>query len=151
DPCYRQMQGKPEAPAVTYATYRGSARIRQLLKNQLERAEKREENAGNRNATMVKENGEIQTPISSPSGCLMKANGVNGSKGHEGDAMLNSSAVKIGRTKCGEAWHFPGSSKHEITVKATTSSTESSQEMDLNYMPALATAKVKRTHSLDSL
>ncbi|XP_068000741.1 very large A-kinase anchor protein isoform X2 [Melanerpes formicivorus] len=147
----KRMQHKPEAPAVTYATYRGSARIRQLLKNQLERDEKREENTENRNAAMVKENGEIQTPVSSQSGCLIKTNGVNGSKGHEDDATLNPSAVKMGRKKCGEAWHFPGSSKHEITVKATTSSTESSQEMDLNCMPALATAKVKRTYSLDSL
>ncbi|KAM6211292.1 very large A-kinase anchor protein [Sarcoramphus papa] len=147
----KQMQRKPEAPAVTYATYRGSARIRQLLKSQSEMAEKGEESTENRNASMVKENGEIQTAVSPKSGHLIKENGEDEGKEHKDDAIVNSSVVKIGRKKSGKAQHYLGSSKHEITAKATTSSTESSHEIDLQHTPALAATKVKRTYSLDSL
>ncbi|XP_010565953.1 PREDICTED: beta/gamma crystallin domain-containing protein 3 [Haliaeetus leucocephalus] len=147
----QQMQRKPEAPAVTYATYRGSARIRQLLKNQSEMNERGEESTENRNASVVKENGEIQTTVSPKSGHLMKENGDDEGKDHKDDAIVKSSAVKMGRKKSGKAQHCLGSSKHEITAKATTSSTESSHEIDLRHMPALAATKVKRTYSLDSL
>lgn len=151
DPYCRQMQRKPEAPAVTYATYRGSARIRQMLKNQLEIAEKGEENTEKRSAAMIKENGEIQIPVCPKSGYLITENGGNESKGHEDDdTTLNSSAVKIGRKKSEKCWPFLGSSKCENTVKATTAATESSHSGDLKPMPALATTKV-RTYSLDSL
>uniref|UniRef100_A0A663E8D7 Crystallin beta-gamma domain containing 3 n=1 Tax=Aquila chrysaetos chrysaetos TaxID=223781 RepID=A0A663E8D7_AQUCH len=146
----QQMQRKSEAPAVTYATYRGSARIRQLLKNQSEMNEKGEESTENRNASVVKENGEIQT-VSPKSGHLIKENGVDEGKDHKDDAIVKSSAVKMGRKKSGKAQHCLGSSKHEITAKATTSSTESSHDIDLRHMAALAAAKVKRTYSLDSL
>ncbi|KFQ11023.1 hypothetical protein N330_04658, partial [Leptosomus discolor] len=151
DPCYRQMQRKPEAPAVTYATYRGSARIRQLLKNQSEMSEKGEESTKNRNASMVKENGEIQTAVPPKSGPLIKENGDIKDKDCEDGAVVNSSAVKMGRKKSGKAQLCLGSGKHEITAKATISSTESSHEVDLKHMPALAATKVKRTYSLDSL
>ncbi|XP_074890142.1 very large A-kinase anchor protein [Buteo buteo] len=147
----QQMQRKPEAPAVTYATYRGSARIRQLLKNQSEMNEKGEESTENRNASVAKENGEIQTTVSPKSGHLIKENGDDEGKDHKDDAIVKSSAVKMGRKKSGKAQHCLGSSKHEITAKATTSSTESSHEIDLRCMPALAATKVKRTYSLDSL
>ncbi|XP_055559243.1 very large A-kinase anchor protein [Falco cherrug] len=147
----KQMQRKPEAPAVTYATYRGSARIRQLLKNQTEMAEKGEESAENRNAPMIKENGEIQATVSAKSGHLIKENREDEGKDHEDDTVVNTSAVKMGRKKSGKAQHCLGSSKHEITAKATTSSTESCSEINLKHTPALGAAKVKRTYSLDSL
>ncbi|XP_009869220.1 PREDICTED: beta/gamma crystallin domain-containing protein 3, partial [Apaloderma vittatum] len=145
----KQMQRKPEVPAVTYATYRGSARIRQLLKNQSEVAEKGEESTENINVSMVKKNGEIQATVSPKSGHLINENG-DGGKDYEEEVTVNSSTVKM-RKKSGEAWHCLGSSKHEITAKATSSSTESSHEIDLKYMPALAAGKVRRTYSLDSL
>ncbi|KFP17391.1 hypothetical protein Z169_12189, partial [Egretta garzetta] len=151
DSCYRRMQRKPEAPAVTYATYRGSARIRQLLKNQSEMAGKGEERTGNRNGSGVKENGEIQTTLSPKSGHLIKENGEDEGKDHEDDVVINSSAVKMGMKRSGKAQHCLGSNKHEITAKTTTSSAESSHEIDLKHTPALAAAKVKRTYSLDSL
>ncbi|XP_030327899.1 very large A-kinase anchor protein isoform X2 [Strigops habroptila] len=147
----RQMQRKPEAPAVTYATYRGSARIRQLLKNQSETAEKGEESIENRNASAVKENGEIHTTVSLKSGHLIKENGEDEGKGHEVDAIVNSSAIKMGRQKSGKTQHCMGSSKHEITAKTTTSSTGSCHEIDFKCSPALTAANVKRTYSLDSL
>ncbi|KFQ98503.1 hypothetical protein Y956_09505, partial [Nipponia nippon] len=150
DPCYRQMQQKPEAPAVTYATYRGSARIRQLLKNQSEISEKGEESTENRNGSMVKENGEIQTTVSPKSGHL-KENGEDEGKDYEDDVIVNSYAVKMGVKKSGKAQHCLGSSKREITANTTTSSTESSHEIDLKHTPALAATKVERTYSLDSL
>ncbi|KFW94606.1 hypothetical protein N336_00732, partial [Phalacrocorax carbo] len=151
DPCYRQMQRKPEAPAVTYATYRGSARIRQLLKNQSGMAENREESTENRNGSTVKENGEIQTTVSVKSGHLIKENGEDEGKDHEDDVIVNSSAGKMGTKNSSKAQHCLGSSKHEITVRTTTSSTESSHEIDLKHLSALAATKVKRTYSLDSL
>ncbi|XP_009888422.1 PREDICTED: beta/gamma crystallin domain-containing protein 3 [Charadrius vociferus] len=146
----KQRQRKPEAPAVTYATYRGSARIRQLLKNQSEMAEKGEESTESRNGSMVKENGQIQTTVSPKSGHLIKENGEDEGK-YEDDVIVNYSAVKMGTKKSGEAQHCLGSSKHEITAKTTTSSTESSHEIDLKRKPTLAATKVKRTCSLDSL
>ncbi|KAM6417059.1 very large A-kinase anchor protein [Pluvialis apricaria] len=146
----KQKQRKPEAPAVTYATYRGSARIRQLLKNQSEMAEKGEESAENRNGSMVKENGQIQTTVSRKSGHLIKENGEDEGKHHE-DVIVNSSTVKMGTKKSGEAQHCLGSSRLEIAAETTTSSTESSPEIDLKHTPALAATKVKRTCSLDSL
>ncbi|XP_074959348.1 very large A-kinase anchor protein isoform X1 [Phalacrocorax aristotelis] len=147
----KQMQRKPEAPAVTYATYRGSARIRQLLKNQSGMAENREESTENRNGSTVKENGEIQTTVSLKSGHLIKENGEDEGKDHEDDVIVNSSAGKMGTKNSGKAQRCLGSSKHEITVRTTTSSTESSHEIDLKHLPALAATKVKRTYSLDSL
>ncbi|PKU43578.1 very large a-kinase anchor protein [Limosa lapponica baueri] len=147
----KQMQRKPEAPAVTYATYRGSARIRQLMKNQSEMAEKGEEHTEARNGSMVKENGQIQTTVSLKSAHLIKENGEDEGKDHEDDVIVNSSAVKMGTKKSGNAQHCMGTSKHEITAKTTTSSTESSHEADLKHKPALAATKVKRTCSLDSL
>ncbi|XP_074022485.1 very large A-kinase anchor protein [Numenius arquata] len=147
----KQMQQKPEAPAVTYATYRGSARIRQLMKNQSEMAEKGEEHTEARNGSMVKENGQIQTTVSLKSAHLIKENGEDEGRGHEDDVIVNSSAVKMGTKKSGNAQHCMGTSKHEITAKTTTSSTESSHETDLKHKPALAATKVKRTCSLDSL
>ncbi|XP_009465066.1 PREDICTED: beta/gamma crystallin domain-containing protein 3 [Nipponia nippon] len=146
----KQMQQKPEAPAVTYATYRGSARIRQLLKNQSEISEKGEESTENRNGSMVKENGEIQTTVSPKSGHL-KENGEDEGKDYEDDVIVNSYAVKMGVKKSGKAQHCLGSSKREITANTTTSSTESSHEIDLKHTPALAATKVERTYSLDSL
>ncbi|XP_072741481.1 very large A-kinase anchor protein isoform X3 [Ciconia boyciana] len=147
----KQMQRKPEAPAVTYATYRGSARIRQLLKNQSAMAEKGEEITENRNGSMVKQNGEIQTTVSLESGHLIKENGEDEGEDHKDDVIVNSSAVKMGTKRSAKAQHCLGSSKHEITAKTTTSSTESSHEIDLKHTPALAATKVKGTYSLDSL
>ncbi|KFP34392.1 hypothetical protein N325_10094, partial [Colius striatus] len=151
DPCYRQLQRKPEAPAVTYATYRGSARIRQLLKSQSEMDGKGEESTGKINASLVKENGERQTTETPKSEHFIKENGEDEGQDHEDNAIVNSSAVKMGRKKYGKARHCLGSSKHEITAKASTSSTEPPPELDLIHTPALAATKVKRTHSLDSL
>ncbi|KAM6290420.1 very large A-kinase anchor protein [Porphyrio hochstetteri] len=145
------MQRKPEAPAVTYATYRGSARIRQLLKSQSEMAEKGEKSTENRDGSVVKENGEIQTAGPSKSGHLIRENGEDEGRDHKDDATVNSSAIKMGRKKSGKAQHCLGSSKNEVTAKARTLSTEAFHEMDLKHTPALAAAKVKRTYSLDSL
>ncbi|XP_054045194.1 very large A-kinase anchor protein [Rissa tridactyla] len=146
----KQMQRKPEAPAVTYATYRGSARIRQILKNQSETAEK-EESTENRNGSMIKENGQIQTTVSPKSAHLIKENGEDESKDHEDDVIVNSSAVKMGMKKSVKVQHCLGSNKHEITAKTTTSFTEPSHEIDLKHTPALAATKIERTSSLDSL
>ncbi|XP_062479993.1 very large A-kinase anchor protein isoform X2 [Pezoporus occidentalis] len=142
----KQMQRKPEAPAVTYATYRGSARIRQLLKNQSETAEKGEESIENTGASVVRENGEIHTTVPLKSEHLIKENGEDEGKGHEVDAVVNSSAINMGRKKSGKAQHCMGSNKHETTAKATTS-----HEIDFKPTPALTAANVKRTYSLDSL
>ncbi|XP_064378512.1 very large A-kinase anchor protein isoform X3 [Dromaius novaehollandiae] len=147
----KQMQRKPKSPAVTYATYRGSARIRQLLKNQSGMAEREEESTKNRNASFVKENGEIQTTVSSKSGCLLKENGGDEVKDNEDDVTVNSSTIKKELKKSGKAQHCLGSSKHEITANTSASSTDSSNEVDLKHAPALDTTRVKRAYSLDSL
>nr|XP_054509077.1 very large A-kinase anchor protein [Agelaius phoeniceus] len=146
----KQTRRKLEAPAVTYATYRGSARIRQLLRNQSETG-KGEKTPENRNASTVKENGEVQTALSVKSECLIEENGRDEGKDHQDDAMLNSSAVRVGSKQSGKAQHCLGRSKHEGTAKATTSSTESCHELHLRNAPTLAATKVKRTYSLDSL
>ncbi|XP_009583206.1 PREDICTED: beta/gamma crystallin domain-containing protein 3 [Fulmarus glacialis] len=114
-------------------------------------AEKGEGSTENRTGSMVKENGEIQTTVSPKSGHLIKEHGEDEGKGHEDDVIVNSSAVKMGTKKSGKAQHCLGSGKHEVTAKITTSSTESSHEIDLKHTPALAATKVKRTCSLDSL
>ncbi|KAL2311645.1 hypothetical protein Nmel_003379 [Mimus melanotis] len=150
DPCSRQTRRKPEAPAVTYATYRGSARIRQLLRNQSESG-KGEKSPDNRSASTVKENGEVQTTLSVKSGCLIEQNGKDEGKDLRDDDTLNSSAVRVGSKQSGKAQHCSGRSKQERTAKATTSSTESCHELHLRSTPALAGTKVKRTYSLDSL
>ncbi|KFP85424.1 hypothetical protein N310_13662, partial [Acanthisitta chloris] len=150
DPCYRQMRRKSDAPAVTYATYRGSSRIRQLMKNQSEMTGKGQESTENINDTMVKENGEIQITHSLKSGHLIEENAEDEGKDCKDDAIVNSSAVRMGNKQSGKAQHCLGSSKHEITAKATTSTTESCHELDLRHTPALAATKVKRTYSLDS-
>uniref|UniRef100_A0A8D2MQ63 Crystallin beta-gamma domain containing 3 n=1 Tax=Zonotrichia albicollis TaxID=44394 RepID=A0A8D2MQ63_ZONAL len=150
DPCSRQTRRKPEAPAVTYATYRGSARIRQLLRNQAATG-KGEKSPENRDASTVKGNGEVQTTLSVKSGCLIKENGRDEDNDHQDDAVLNSSAVRVGSKQFGKAQHCLGRSKHERTAKATASSTESCHELHFRNSPALAATKVKRTFSLDSL
>ncbi|XP_005038925.2 PREDICTED: very large A-kinase anchor protein [Ficedula albicollis] len=142
----KQTRRKPEAPAVTYATYRGSARIRQLLRSQSESG-KGEKGPENRNASAGRENGEVQTTLSVKSECLIKENG----KHHPDDDMLNSSAVRVGSKQSGKAQHCLGRSKQERTAKATASSTESCHELHLRNTPALAGTKVTRTYSLDSL
>uniref|UniRef100_A0A8C3ULD1 Crystallin beta-gamma domain containing 3 n=1 Tax=Catharus ustulatus TaxID=91951 RepID=A0A8C3ULD1_CATUS len=142
----KQTRRKPEAPAVTYATYRGSARIRQLLRNQSESG-KGEKGPENKSASTVKENGEVQTTLSVKSGCLIKENG----KDHQDDDILNSSEVRVGSKQSGKAQHCLGRSKQERTAKTTHSSTESCHELHLRNTPALAGTKVKRTYSLDSL
>ncbi|XP_027763691.1 very large A-kinase anchor protein [Empidonax traillii] len=147
----KHTRRKAEAPAVTYATYRGSARIRQLLKSQSEVTGKGEENPENRNVSMVKENGEIQRTPSLKSGCPVKEDGRDESEDPQGGAALNPSALRGGSKQSGKAQHGLGRSKHEITAKATTSSTGPCHEPDVRHEPALAAAKVKRTFSLDSL
>nr|XP_013805463.1 PREDICTED: very large A-kinase anchor protein [Apteryx mantelli mantelli] len=147
----KQIQQKPESPAVTYATYRGSARIRQLLKNQSEMAARGEESTENRNASFVKENGEIRMTVSSKSGLLLKENGKDEDKDNEDDVAVNSSTIKKELKKSGKAQHCLGSSKHEITANTLASSTDSSSEVDLKHAPTLDTTRVKRTYSLDSL
>ncbi|XP_050189591.1 very large A-kinase anchor protein [Myiozetetes cayanensis] len=147
----KHMQRKAEAPAVTYATYRGSARIRQLLKSQSEVTGKGEENPENRNVSMVKENGQIQRTPSLKSGRPVEEDGRDEGEDPQGDAELNPSALRGGSKQSGKAQHGLGRSKHEITAKATTSSTGPCHEPDLRHEPALAAAEVKRTFSLDSL
>ncbi|XP_065599354.1 very large A-kinase anchor protein-like [Cyrtonyx montezumae] len=145
-----QIQRKPQAPAVTYATYRGSARIRQLLKSQSEMTEKGEEGTDNRNASVVKENGEIQTVVSPKSEHVTKENGEDEGKDHE-DVIVNSSTVKMELKKSGEAQHYLDSNKHEITPNASASSTGSPSEVDLKHTPIIEADKVKRTYSQESL
>ncbi|OXB70137.1 UNVERIFIED_CONTAM: hypothetical protein H355_016373, partial [Colinus virginianus] len=146
-----QIQRKPQAPAITYATYRGSARIRQLLKSQSEMTEKGEESTENRNASVVKENGEIQTAVSLKSEHLTKENEEDEGKDREEDVIVNSSTVKMELKKSGEAQHYLDSNKHEITPNASVSSTGSPSEVDLKHTPTLEVDKVKRTYSQDSL
>ncbi|XP_030313644.1 very large A-kinase anchor protein [Calypte anna] len=148
---HKQIQRKPEAPAVTYATYRGSARIRQLLRSQSEIAGKGKESTENKIASTVKENGEIQTTAFQKSGDVIKENGENEYEGREDGVIVNSSAFKMRTKKSGKAQHYWGGSKHEITSKAMTSSTESSHEIDLKHAPSLAATEVKRTYSLVTL
>nr|XP_047927563.1 very large A-kinase anchor protein isoform X1 [Anser cygnoides] len=147
----KKTQQKPQAPAVTYATYRGSARIRQLMKNQSETAEKGEESTENGNASMVKENGEMQPTVSPKLGHLIKENGEVEDKDHKVDVIVNSSEVKMELKKSGKTQHCLGSNRHEITPNASASPTESSDEVDLRHTPALEATKVKRAYSLDSL
>ncbi|XP_062430251.1 very large A-kinase anchor protein [Rhea pennata] len=147
----KQMQQKPESPAVTYATYRGSARIRQLLKNQSKMAERGEENTENRNASLVRENREIQTTVSSESGHLLKENGEDEDKDNEDDVTVNCSTTREDLKKSGKAQHCLGSSKHEITANTSASSADSSSKVNLKHARTLVTTRVKRTHSLDSL
>ncbi|XP_063275479.1 very large A-kinase anchor protein [Prinia subflava] len=146
----KQTRRKPEAPAVTYATYRGSARIRQLLRSQSEsgKGERRPENGS---ASTVKENGEIPTTLSVKSGCLIEENGGDEGRDHQDDAVFNSSAVRVRSKQSGQAQHCLGRSKHERTAKATASCTESCHELHFRNTPALAATKVQRTCSLDSL
>ncbi|EOB02704.1 hypothetical protein Anapl_01582, partial [Anas platyrhynchos] len=147
----RKTQQKPQAPAVTYATYRGSARIRQLMKNQSETAENGEESTENGNALMVKENGEIQTTVSPKSGHLMKENGEDEDKDHKDDVIVDSSNVKIDLKKSSKTQCCLRSNRHEVTPNASASPTELSDEVDLKHTPALEATKVKRAYSLDSL
>uniref|UniRef100_A0A803YJA0 Uncharacterized protein n=1 Tax=Meleagris gallopavo TaxID=9103 RepID=A0A803YJA0_MELGA len=147
----KQIQRKPQAPAVTYATYRGSARIRQLLKSQSEKTEEGEESTENRNASVIKENGEIQTVVTPKSEHLTKENGEDDDKDHEDDVIVNSSTVKMELKKSGEAQHYLHSNKHEIMPNASASPTGSSSGVDLKHTPALEANKVKRTYSQDSL
>uniref|UniRef100_A0A8C3LUY5 Crystallin beta-gamma domain containing 3 n=1 Tax=Chrysolophus pictus TaxID=9089 RepID=A0A8C3LUY5_CHRPC len=147
----KQIQRKSQAPAVTYATYRGSARIRELLKSQSEMTEKGEESTENRNASVIKENGEIQTVVSPKSEHLTKENGEDEDKDHEDDVIVNSSTVKMELKKSGEAQHYLGSNKHEIMPNASASPTGSSSGVDLKHTSALEANKVKRTYSQDSL
>uniref|UniRef100_A0A493TCN9 Crystallin beta-gamma domain containing 3 n=1 Tax=Anas platyrhynchos platyrhynchos TaxID=8840 RepID=A0A493TCN9_ANAPP len=147
----KKTQQKPQAPAVTYATYRGSARIRQLMKNQSETAENGEESTENGNALMVKENGEIQTTVSPKSGHLMKENGEDEDKDHKDDVIVDSSNVKIDLKKSSKTQCCLRSNRHEVTPNASASPTELSDEVDLKHTPALEATKVKRAYSLDSL
>ncbi|XP_021257436.1 very large A-kinase anchor protein isoform X3 [Numida meleagris] len=147
----KQIQRKPQAPAVTYATYRGSARIRQLLKSQSEMTEKGEESTENRNASVIKENGEIRTVVSPTSEHLTKENGNDEGEDHEDDDIVNSSTVKMELKKSGEAQLYLGSNKHETTPNASASSTGSSSEVELKHTPVLEATEVKRTYSQDSL
>ncbi|XP_039569080.1 very large A-kinase anchor protein [Passer montanus] len=146
----KQTRRKAEAPAVTYATYRGSARIRQLLRNQSETG-KREKSPENGNVSTVKENGEVQTTLSLKSGCLIEENGRDEGKDHQDDAKLNFSALRVGSKQSGKAQHCLSRSKRERIAKAPASCTESCNELHLRNAPALAATKVKRTYSLDSL
>ncbi|KAM4904738.1 uncharacterized protein FYW23_016116 [Sylvia borin] len=146
----KQTRRRPEAPAVTYATYRGSARIRQLLRSQSETGEG-EKSPENRNASTAKENGQVQTALAVKSGCLIEENGRDEGKDHQDDVIINSSAVGVGSKRSDKVQHCLGRNKHERTAKATASSTESCHELHLRNTPALAATKVKRTFSLDSL
>ncbi|XP_072183785.1 very large A-kinase anchor protein isoform X2 [Excalfactoria chinensis] len=147
----KQTHRKPQAPAVTYATYRGSARIRQLLKSQSEKTDKGEESTENENASVIKENGEIKTVVSPKSEHLTKENGEDEDKDHEDDVIVNSSTVKMELKKSGEVQHYLGSSKHEIMPDASASSTGSFSGVDLKHAPASEANKVERAYSQDLL
>uniref|UniRef100_A0A8C2SM21 Crystallin beta-gamma domain containing 3 n=1 Tax=Coturnix japonica TaxID=93934 RepID=A0A8C2SM21_COTJA len=144
----KQIHRKPQAPAVTYATYRGSARIRQLLKSQSEKTDKEEGSTENENASVIKENGEVETVVSPKSEHLTKENGED--KDHEDDVIVNSSTVKMELKKSGEAQHYLGSNKHEI-MPDTSASSGSFSGVDLKYAPASEANKVETTYSQDSL
>ncbi|XP_019379455.1 PREDICTED: very large A-kinase anchor protein [Gavialis gangeticus] len=127
----RQTECKLDPPAVTYATYRGSARIRQLLKNQGEQI--REKSTESKNNFTVIENGEIQTsiPQNSPSTIktetsdhVLKENQTDHAKDSKDDGRTNPFVVKIEQKKTGAVKDVLGSSEHGITATNLACPTE---------------------------
>ncbi|XP_025053970.1 LOW QUALITY PROTEIN: very large A-kinase anchor protein, partial [Alligator sinensis] len=127
----RQTECKLDPPAVTYATYRGSARIRQLLKNQGEQI--REKSTESKNNFTVIENGEIQTsiPRNSPSTIktetsdhVLKENQTDHAKDSKDDGRTNPFVVKIEQKKTGAVKDVLDSSIHGITAAKLACPTE---------------------------
>ncbi|XP_034647334.1 very large A-kinase anchor protein isoform X3 [Trachemys scripta elegans] len=165
-----QTECKPDAPAITYATYRGSVRIKQLLKKQAEEALRREENTEGKHIFTVTGNGEVQTAIlpNSPSNVsveitehMSKENQKDDAKDGKENVEANLSAVKMELKKTDVAKDILDSSEHGTTENTSASSTETNSnsnhigELDLfvslNHAPVSDTPEVNRTHFLDSV
>uniref|UniRef100_A0A674K5N4 Crystallin beta-gamma domain containing 3 n=1 Tax=Terrapene triunguis TaxID=2587831 RepID=A0A674K5N4_9SAUR len=165
-----QTECKPDAPAVTYATYRGSVRIKQLLKKQAEEALRREENTEGKHIFTVTGNGEVQTAIlpNSPSNVRVEITGHPSKENQKDDAKdgkenveANLSAVKMELKKADVAKDILDSSEHGTIENTSASSTETNSnsnhigELDLfvslNHAPVSDTPEVNRTHFLDSV
>nr|XP_005283768.1 very large A-kinase anchor protein [Chrysemys picta bellii] len=165
-----QTECKPDAPAVTYATYRGSVRIKQLLKKQAEEALRREENTEGKHIFTVTGNGEVQTAIlpNSPSNVsveitehMSKENQKDDAKDGKENVEANLSAVKMELKKTDVAKDILDSSEHGTIENTSASSTETNSnsshigELDLfvslNHAPVSDTPEVNRTHFLDSV
>ncbi|CAM4423703.1 very large A-kinase anchor protein isoform X1 [Caretta caretta] len=161
---------KPDAPAVTYATYRGSVRIKQLLKKQAEEALRREKNTEGKHIFTVTGNGEIQTAVlpNSPSnvrveitGPPSKENQKDHAKDGKENVKANLSAVKTELKKTDDAKDILDSSEHGTIENTSASSTETNSnsnhigELDLfvslNHAPVSDTPEVNRTHFLGSV
>ncbi|XP_030437259.1 very large A-kinase anchor protein isoform X1 [Gopherus evgoodei] len=165
-----QTECKPDAPAVTYATYRGSVRIKQLLKKQAEEALRREENTEGKHIFTVTGNGEVQTAVlpNSPSSVRVEITGHPSKENQKDDAKngkenvkANLSAVKMELKKTDVAKDILDSSEHGTIENASASSTETNSnsnhigELDLfvslNHAPVSDTPEVNRTHFLDTV
>uniref|UniRef100_A0A8C3RKK5 Crystallin beta-gamma domain containing 3 n=1 Tax=Chelydra serpentina TaxID=8475 RepID=A0A8C3RKK5_CHESE len=165
-----QTECKPDAPAVTYATYRGSVRIKQLLKKQAEEALRREENTEGKHIFTVTGNEEVQTAIlpNLPSnirveitGYPSKENQKDYAKDGKENVNANLSAVKMELKKADVAKAILDSSEHGTSENTSASSTETNSnsnhigELDLfvflNHAPVSDTPEVNRTHFLDSV
>ncbi|XP_074854409.1 very large A-kinase anchor protein [Carettochelys insculpta] len=161
-----QMECKPDAPAITYATYRGSVRIKQLLKKQTEEA-LREENIEDKNIFVVG-NGEVQSALlpNSPSdariaitGHLAKENQKKGAKGDKENVKTNLSAVKMELKKADVTKDNMDGSENGTAANTSVISTQTNAnrnqigELDLsvslNHALISDTAEVNRTHVLD--
>ncbi|XP_067402360.1 very large A-kinase anchor protein isoform X2 [Emydura macquarii macquarii] len=164
-----QIECKPEAPAVTYATYRGSLRIQQLLKKQAEVA-LREENTEGKHIFTVPESGEVQSGILPNStsnvrkeitGHLLKENQKDDTKDSKEDDKANLSVVKMELKKTVVAKDILDSHEHGTLANTSASSTETDSnrnhigELDLfvslNHAPVSDTPEINRTHFLDSV
>uniref|UniRef100_A0A8C8RB41 Crystallin beta-gamma domain containing 3 n=1 Tax=Pelusios castaneus TaxID=367368 RepID=A0A8C8RB41_9SAUR len=161
-----QTECKPEAPAVTYATYRGSVRIKQLLKKQAEMALREEENTEGKHTG----NGEVQSDVllnPTPNikketiGHLVKENQKADAKDNKEDDKANLSVVKMELKKSDIAKDILDSCEHGRIANTSAPSTEIGSnrnhigELDLldslNHAPVPDIPEVERTHLLDSV
>ncbi|XP_061484018.1 very large A-kinase anchor protein isoform X2 [Rhineura floridana] len=112
-----------EAPAVTYATYRGSARIKQLLKKQAElEQEKQTSTSTNNSAVKNKENCTVTLPNSettaTKTGFSLKNSSESETKDYKRDSQVNIFLAEVDSE--GNAQDVQGSSEHkELNNKIT--------------------------------
>nr|XP_006124273.1 very large A-kinase anchor protein-like [Pelodiscus sinensis] len=165
-----QSEREPEAPAITYATYRGSVRIKQLLKKQAEEVLKSEENTESECIFTVTGNEEAQTATLPNSASnvrieitrhLSKENQKDDAKDGKGNVKANLSAVKMELEKPDVAKDILDSSEHGTSAYTFAKTTETNSnrnhigELDLlislNHAPLSDALEVNRVHLLHSV
>ncbi|XP_028937828.1 very large A-kinase anchor protein [Ornithorhynchus anatinus] len=95
----KQIECKPEAPSVTYSTYRGSRRIRRFLKKQTEVAtvtpiENDTDNSSSMNSCTVTGNGNQSVISPSPPSCIETNREGHFPKRNSGDNKCNTTNLK---------------------------------------------------------